>query len=436
MKFSFGVMSMIAWGMASLSAQPLMLSDAYDLALKNEPHLRSLSLKTEATKESTVQSKARLYPQVQGSVSWGRYEYEAPYLREPVKENYKSYSISASQPLYHPELWQGVDESKAREAAAHYQLQSEVQKLGLDVTKAYFNVLRSKRNVELFQSKREFYETKYKQLDELLKVGLTNRMDFLEAKIHSNKALSELLAEEKRLQVAKLRLENLIKEPAGELPSFDFTAINVAALFLERSQWEDKLSNNPELKVSIASQSMATHQANAREYGHYPKIDLNINRKETFTQDTVAHKYDNQAIVQVSIPIYEGGYTQSRIREGTLLLSAAQQEVEYTRLQSKLKFEELWAEHQLNIETMLASKESEISAELFLDSIEKGNKAGLKSVVDVLEAKAKLYEIKRDTIDAGYQLVNNYLSLLDVSGELNSENIVILEKMAVRQDGK
>lgn len=436
MKFSFGVLSMIAWGVAGLSAQPLMLSDAYDLALKNESHLRSLTLKTEATKESTEQSKARLYPQLQGSVSWGRYEYEAAYLREPVKENYKSYSISATQPLYHPEVWKGIDESKAREMAAGYQLQSEVQKLGLDVAKAYFNLLRTHRNVELFKSKREFYETKYKQLDEMLKIGLTNRMDFLEAKIHSDKALSELLAEQKRLQVATLRLEHLIKEPVGELPNFDFTAVEVDKLFHERSVWEGKLSNNPNLRASIASQDMATYQAAARKYGHYPKVDLNINRKETFTQDTVAHKYDNQAIVQMSIPIYEGGFTQSRVREGILLMDSAQQEVEYNRLQSKLRFEELWAEYQLNVETIQASKESEKSAELFLESVEKGNKAGLKSVVDVLEARAKLYEVKRDTIDAGYELVNNYLSLLDVSGELNSDNVAVLESMAVRQGGK
>jgi len=436
MKFRFGVMSMVAWGVVGLGAQPLMLSDAYDLALKNEPHLRSLSLQTDATKESIEQSKARLYPQVQGTVSWGRYEYEADYLREPVKENYKSYSVSVSQPLYHPELWQGLDESKARETAARYQFKAEVQKLGLDVGKAYFNLLRTHRNIELFQSKRDFYESKYKQLEEMLKVGLTNRMDFLEAKIHRDKAVSELLAEEKRSRVATLRLEYLTKESIGELPNFDFTAIDADKLFFERSQWEEKLINNPDLKASIASQTMAMHQANAREYGHYPKVDLNINRKGTFTQDTVAHKYDNQVIAQMSIPIYEGGYTQSRVREGMLLLNAAQADVEYTRLQRKLQFEELWAEHQLNIETMSAFKESEESAELFLESVEKGHKAGLKSVVDLLEAKAKLYEIKRDSIDAGYQLVNNYLGLLDVSGELNSENIAVLEKMAIRQGGK
>lgn len=436
MKLGFSVLSVIACTIASWSSEPLMLSKAYDLALKNEPHLRSMTLQADATKESIEQAKARLHPQLQGTASWGRYEYEAPYLREPVKENYKSYSISASQPLYHPELWRGVDESKSREMTARYQLQVEVQKLGLDVAKAYFNLLRIQRNVELFKSKRDFYESKYKQLDEMLKIGLTNRMDFLEAKIHSDKALSELLAEQKRLHVATLRLEHLIKEPIGELPSFDFAAIDADKLFHDRAQWESKLGNNPKLKASIASHEIATHQVAARKYGHYPKVDLNFNRKETFTQDTVAHKYDNQAIVQMSIPIYEGGYTQSRVREGILLMDSAQQEVEYNRLESKLRFEEFWAEHQLNIETMQAFKESEKSAELFLESVEKGNKAGLKSVVDVLEAKAKLYEVKRDTINAGYELVNNYLSLLDVSGELNSANIVTLENMAVNQGGK
>ncbi|MDP3301979.1 MAG: TolC family protein [Sulfuricurvum sp.] len=431
MKLSYSVLAIIACELASWGSEPLMLSKAYDLALKNEPHLRSVTLQVEATKESTEQSRARIYPQLQATVSWGKYEYEAPYLSKPVKEEYRNYSISASQALYHPEIYSAIHESKSRETAARNELQAEVQKLGLDVAKAYFNLLRIQRNVELFKSKREFYESKYKQLDEMLKIGLTNRMDFLEAKIHSDKALSELLAEQKRLQVGTLRLEHLIKEPVGELPSFDFTAINTDKLFLDRAQWESKLSNNPKLKASIASKEMAMHQAASRKYGHYPKVDLNINRKETFTQDTVAHNYDNQAIVQMSIPIYEGGYTQSRVREGILLMDSAQQEVEFNRLDSKLRFEEFWAEHELNIETMRAYKESEKSAELFLESVEKGNKAGLKSVVDVLEAKAKLYEVKRDTIDAGYELVNNYLSLLAVSGELNSENIVSLENMAV-----
>lgn len=433
MKIGYSVVSIIACGVLGWGAEPLMLSKAYDLALQNEPHLRSLTLKTQATKEYIEQNKARLYPQVQGSVSWGRYEYDATYLTKgPVKEDYSSYSISASQPLYNRQLWWGVDESKARSEAARYQLQAEAQALGLDVAKAYFNLLRTQRNVELFNSKKEFYQTKYKQLDEMLKLGLTNRMDVLEAKVSSDKALYEWLAEQKRSKVAMLRLEHLIKEPVGELASFDFTAIDADKLFQERSVWENKLENNPNIKASMASQEMAIHQVTIRESEHYPKVDLSLTRKETYTEDTIAHKYDNQAIVQMSIPIYQGGYTQSRLREGRMLLDAAKEEVVYSQLGSKLRFEELWAEQRLNLETLLALKESEKSAELYLRSVEEGHKAGLKSLVDILEGKAKLYEIKRDAIDAGYELVNNYLSLLDVCGELNSDNIMLLEKMSIR----
>jgi len=113
------------------------------------------------------------------------------------------------------------------------------------------------------------------------------------------------------------------------------------------------------------------------------------------------------------------------------MAQSAQKELEYTQLQTSLRFEELWANHELNVQSLILSRESEKSAELYVDSVEKGHNAGLKSLVDVLEAKSKLYEVKRDAVDAGYALVENYLGLLDVSGELNSENIAVLEKMVI-----
>jgi len=433
MKLAYGVMSIIACGFLALAAQPLTLSNAYDLAVKNESHLRSLSLRTEATKEAVTQSRAKMYPQVQGSLSWGSYEYDADYLRSPVNETYKSYSISASQPIFHPELWRGIDESKSRQKAANFEFQAEAQKLGLDVAKAYFNLLKTKRNIELLTSQSEFFLTKYKEQQEKLKFGLTNRIDLLEAKVHSDQALSELLAEQKREKVAVLRLEHYIKEPVGELPNFDFAKVDPIKLFGEVSEWESKLGNNPTLQASLASEEMATHEVAVRKYQHYPKVDLSIARKKTYTQDTVAHQYDNQAIVQMTIPIFEGGFTQSRVREGKMLLESAQNDVEYNRLDSKQRFEGFWIESRLNVEMLQVQKESEKSANLYLESMELANKAGLKSLLDVLDAKLKLYKVKRDTINVGYELVNNYLSLLDVTGELNSENIAFLENMAISE---
>ncbi|MDD5210828.1 MAG: TolC family outer membrane protein [Sulfuricurvum sp.] len=417
--------------LASVSshAQSITLSQAYSLALQHEPKLRSAALKTQATEELITQSRARLLPQIQGSLSYGYYGYEAQYLREPVKEDYSSYSISASQAIYHPEYWRGVEESQAHVKGAQYSYNAQAQQLGLDVAKAYFEFIRAHQNVDLSDSQKKYYETKYIQQEELLKVGLTNRIDLLEAKVHRDRAIFEWLTEQKRLNVSKLKLEHLVGESIEETVTFDFDTIPLEIFSMEKTVWEDKLGNNPSLKASEYASEMARHQVAMRQYEHYPKVDLSLTRKETYTKDTVSHQYDNQAIVQMSIPIYQGGYAQSKVREGLKLLDSATQDLDYTRKQTRLQLESFWAERSLMIEKIRVLRESQRSAELFVSSVEQGQVAGLKSFVDVLEARAKLYAVKRDLLDAGYELINNQLSLLDVTGELNSETLERFETL-------
>lgn len=408
-------------------AQSMSLGHAYSMALQHEPKLRSAALKTQATEELIPQSRARLFPQIQGSLSYGYYDYEAQYLTKPVKEDYSSYSISASQAIYHPEYWRGVDESKARVKGAQYSYIAQAQQLGLDVAKAYFECIRAHQSVDLADSQKKYYETKYNQQEEMLKVGLTNRIDLLEAKVHRDRALFEWLTEQKRLNVNKLKLEHLVGETIGEIVSFDFDTIALDVFSMDKTVWEKKLGNNPSLKSSEYSNEMARHQVAMRQYEHYPKVDLSLTRKETYTQDTVSHQYDNQAIIQMSIPIYQGGYAQSKVREGLKLLDSSAQDLDYVRKQIRLQFEGSWAERSLLIEKIRVLRESEKSAELFVRSVEQGQASGLKSFVDVLEARAKLYTVKRDLVDAGYELINNQLSLLDITGELNSQTLEDLE---------
>lgn len=413
--------------------EPLTLSTAYDLALKNEPRLKSESLKVMANSESIDQAKSRFHPQIYGAASWGHYDYNAQYLKNqnpsgPVSEDYTDYTLSLTQAVYHPELWRGIDQAKTKQSAAQYQYKAQSQQLALDLAKSYFIVLRDAKNVELALSQKEFYSQKYTQLEEMLKFGLSNRIDLLETKIQRDKATSQWLTEQKHTQIAKLRLEYLIGEKVDQLKSFDFNQIDTSKIVMERSEWENKISQNPSLKSSGFATEAAYDEIAIRNYEHYPKVDLNLNRKETNSADPVAHQYDDQAIIRVSVPIYQGGYTQSRVREAQLLLDSAQQEQNYYRQEAQARFEEAWQERQFTIENFNNLKESKKSSELYLESIEKAHQAGLKSVVDVLEARAKVYEIQRDLVDAGYELVNNHLSLLDVTGELNAESIENYEK--------
>lgn len=413
---------------SSVCAQVLTLSQAYSLALKNEPKLKAMQYKVEAVKETQNQSFSRLLPQVQSSGSWGSYDYDADYLPESVKEDYLSYSISVNQAIYRPEYVARVDEDKARAMSAQYDYKTEAHRLAFDVAKRYFEYTLSLKNVELTQSQYEYYKTKHTQLQEMLKVGLSTRVDVLEAKVRSDEAFSILLNEKKKLNIAKLGLEYFIGEHVDEVATLDFNTIDLGLFTLDKGALEEKMPNNPLVKSSYYNTQVAQHELSLREYGHYPTVDMSISRKGQDTSDRLAHTYDNQAVVQVNIPLYQGGATQSRIAEGMKLLDASLKEYEHVQKDNQLKFETLWSDRPLLIEKILHLRESQISAELYVASMEKAYTAGLKSIVDLLDAKAKLYIVKRDLATSGSELVNNHASLLDLAGELTPQRIEEFER--------
>lgn len=411
------------------AAEPMTLTQAYELALKNEPRLRSAALKLSANAETIQQATAKLYPQLQASISWGRYEYEYKSSAKPIKENYTDYSISAVQPLFHPEHWREIDQAKTRQSAAVCEYHAKAQQLGLELAKAYFTVLRGNKGLEWAYSQKKYYAQKYQKQQEMLKFGLTNRIDLLETKIALDKATSEALVEEKRVQVAKLRLEHMTGKKIALLSPFDFECLDDKDFKMSRAEWEAKISQNPTLKAAMLNTDTAKDEVAIRHYDHYPKVDFNLMRKQTNTNDPNSHLYDNQAIIRMSVPIYSGGMTQSRVREGMLLLDSALKEEEYYEQDIKAKFAEVWEERQYSIDNFNTIKESEKSAALYLESIEKAHLLGIKSIVDVLEARSKLYEIKRDLVDVGYELINNHLKLLETAGELNGDTIHQLENL-------
>ncbi|MDD2780488.1 TolC family protein [Sulfuricurvum sp.] len=422
------VITLAVFALLSNAQEPLTLGTAYELALKHEPKLQSLYLKTAANGESIEQVRSRLFPQIQGTVSVGRYEYAYQASSKATKENYTDYSISAVQPIFRPEYWRGLDQAKSKYESALEQLKAQQQQVGLDVSKAYFSVLHSEKSAELASAQKLYYEQKYVQLEEMLKIGLTNKIDFLETKIARDKARSLYAIEQKRAGIAKLRLQNMIGKPIEALHELNFEMIDVSHWIINKSELNQKLDENPLYKSAKYTVKAAEDEVAIRNYEHYPKVDLSLTRKETNSADPITHIYDNQAIVRMSIPIYAGGYVQSRVREGILLLDAAQQEREYYSQETNAKFEEAWEESHYSVENYNNLKDSERSAHLYVESVEKAHAAGLKSIIDLLEARAKLFEIKRDLINAGYEVLNNRLLLLDITGELNAQSIALLEK--------
>lgn len=413
----------------NLSAAPeLTLSRAYQKALENESRILASRHRVEATEEILIQARSRLYPQVQLSASFGRNKYRSNYNAQEVSEPYKNYSISAHIPLYRPGLWIGIDQARLEQEEANYIFKQNAHKLGLEVAKAYFDLARTEKNTILAKAQMEAYEAKYHQLSNMIDLGLSNKMDVLEAKVHFDRAKAELLAEQQRLNIARLNLEYMMGEKIEKTLGIALESIKPHALIESNEAWEDALGENPEVKLSEIALKTANEEIELRRSEYHPSIDLRLIRSRIDTKDASLRESDNRALIEVNMPLFQGGMTQSRIKEARILQNAAIHDLEHAKKQAKVKLEGYLSDRALSVETLKALQESQLSAKLYLSSVEQGYEKGLKSLFDLLEARAKLYQVRRDLVDAAYSLIVSQLNLLDVTGALDAEAIEAMEK--------
>lgn len=408
--------------------QLLTLSRAYEKALQKESQILAQRYRTEASKEGIPQAFGALLPRITVDASAGhnKYNYTAPEISEP----YQDYGITAYVPVFRPELYLGLDQAKDRAKGAEYELQRGANKLGLDVAKAYFNLMRTQKNLALARSVVDANEAKFRQVSGMLQSGLSNKMDTLQSRVEFDRSRAELLAEEQRYNVARMSLEYMIGEKItpDRIIDISLEQINPDALIIASYDWQKSLDNNPDVQIAQKQLDMAKRDLSMRRWQHFPVADFQISQKHTKTRDPSLRENDLRALFVVSLPLYEGGRTQSRIREGLQLQNAAIEDLNYYKKQAVLRLESALSEQKLVIESVKVFKDSEYSARLYLSSVEQGYEKGLKSLFDVLDARSRLYEVRRDLIDAVYNLIVNQLTLLDVTGTLNTDRIYEIER--------
>lgn len=411
-------------------ADSLALSEAYAKALMNEGRVRSYDYQAQSSKEANNQARAKLFPSLSASAKTGRREYEPQYADESRNETTSTYSASLVQPLYHPEYVSAWDRSELISEVSELQYTKEKFRLGKEVAEAYFEVRRSQKNVELSQSYLEANEAKYKQIQRTHSFGLSSKVDLLEAKVNFDQARVAMLRETKHLDVSLIYLSRIIGEQVKSLPASKIDPWRVERFFkYDYEYWRERLANNMDLLIAEQNVNVARKDLKTRGYGHYPKIDAKLSYTENDSTDIYTYRYDTRADVEVNIPIFQGWYVDSRIKEGKLLLQAANQEAAHYRRISGLLFEEEWEKYMGAYESVKVLREAVQSAELYMLSIERSYAKGLKSLFDYYEAKAKLFQVKRDLVNTMFDIAISYTGILEITGELTIERYEELEVM-------
>jgi len=313
------------------------------------------------------------------------------------------YRITLTQTLYNQQLLDAMDASEASSAQALAQYEAAKQTLIIRLAQAYFAVLAAQDNVAFAEAEKKANERLLKQNKERFKVGLIAITDVKEAQAKYDSAVAQAIVASNELSNQHEALWFIIKQRPEPLSSLkDSIPLDFPELEDIKS-WQDKaLANNLNLRAARYAVQAAEENYDLQRAGHYPTLNLSAQHSATSADGSTlgfgGRDVDDTTIgLSLGIPIFSGGYTSSKIRQGAAELDAAKMLLEKQQRQTIQDMRTAYLGVQAAIVQVEAFKQVLISTESATEATQLGFEVGTRTSFDVLLAQGNLFKSQRDS---------------------------------------
>lgn len=418
------------------AAEVLNFSMAYELALANANAIKSSEYRAQAEEEKIDQEYSRLYPQINFSANYKKSDYEYnPNTNnsiENVRQGLSSYTLSLRQSIYNADLYSKIAMQTSRSKLYEIETSLKKQELAQTVFKIYLDLLKSNNKIKLYESYLAYNKSKLDILTRQYDMNLTNKMDLLQMQVEYSSSLIELDKEKKLLKVNALKLEQLIGDVAYVLPNLNSSQQSLENIKRMRESIAQTESFEKNLKVlqAYVSLRLSNEQTENASDAHLPRLDLEGAVSHYKTDDPLVDslfKNTQHIMLVLNIPIFSGGMVSSSVASSKLMSKAANEDLMDAKKEAQVQYNEFLTFFNTSVEMVSMYKNALESAELYVNAIEQGYAHGLKSVIDLNDAKTKLYDVKYKYLENIHEMVDAYIGLLIVTNDF--ENIGLLDKI-------
>ena len=437
---SIGALFLAGFPVAQAMAADLLTT--YRMAMERDPVFLGARAKTEAARENLPQARAQLLPNIGLSGSRSRNDTEqTPQGRTPFDYKYTSeaYALQLRQPLFRMQNYYQYSQAEAQVAAAESTLLKEEQDVAIRLSTAYFLVLLAIDRLKAAEFQVTQYRGHVALAEKSFSGGVGTRNDIEDAKARLDSAVAQEIEARNDLLVAERTLSAVVGErvPAASLKVLD--PEKVRQVPAEKASLDDWMvraeATNPEVAAARHGLEAAEQEVSKARAAHLPTVDLVASRSfsSSETNTTVGNEYRTNAVgVQVNIPIFSGGGMSAATRQAIANRDAARYQVDYVRRQLEIEVTRQHGAVTQGKARLRALDQAEQSARQSVIGSEKGLRAGVRNVVDVLNAQQQLYSVQVDLADARHKYALAYLKLRSATGVLSEEDMLLANSWLVR----
>jgi outer membrane protein, protease secretion system len=411
------------------------LRQAYEAAVANDATIRSSRATADANREQLPQAQAQRLPNV--SLSAGRNYNDLTsrtqnFLGEPSTTINRYYSgnqaLTIRQPIYRPFIGALVKQAEAVVQDADATLESAEQGLVVRVGEAYFEALLAEEQLGLIGAQKSTYTTQLDAAKKSFSAGSGTRTDIDEAQARLDMTYAQELEVQQNVEFTRRKLETITGQPVGTLARLDLARFKPGAPMPNLlDDWISRAEQaSPDIKALRARLEAANFEIDKAKAGHKPTLDAvaQWSRNSSDSVTNVNSRYDNKSIgLQLTIPLYAGGYVNSTVRQAVASAERARELLEAARLDLSVRVHREFRGMTEGVVRISALEQAVRSAEQAVLSNQMSFKAGARTTLDVLNAEQQKTTALRDLAQARYLYVASRLRLQSLAGDERAASV-------------
>lgn len=338
------------------------------------------------------------------------------------------WALQARQPLLNAERRAQQQQLGLQADSTELQWQAAQQALMLRTAQRYFELAVAQESLQVLQRQYEAVQQAAAEAQDRFALGAAPITATHEARARQGALRAQVLAAQVALDLRRRELAD-----STGLPMDGLQAHLPAALVPEPARTQAALAHwqaqaqdgNPQIRLQQLAADIAQAEADKHRRSAAPTVDLVAQAGDERLRGSGDHgSARNRSVnamvgVQLSVPLYTGGWRGAKEAESLRRWDQARAQVEATRSQVDRDVHAAWLGLQVGAERVQALGQALQASEARLDATRTGLEVGHRTVLDLLNAENDTAATRLSLAQARSSLVLERLRLAALAGQLD-----------------
>jgi outer membrane protein len=387
----------------------LTLAEATALALRQQPTIRAAQGALSAAEARVPQARSGYYPRIDLQTGIQTGEFVSSTTNRRTRSDSTFINLQGRQLLYDfGKTAALVEEARAGSRVAAGELERVRDLVVQNVRQTYFGVLAARRLVGVADAALARSELNLRSAQGFFDVGTKPKSDVTRAEVEVANARVGVIRARNLVRFSETSFANALGLDAtvpieiDDTLTYEPVALDPAQLAVEA------LGNRPELRQAQARLDQARAQLSGARAGYLP--DLTLGGTAGYTGDDSFVSTDGVAGVafneswavtgQLTWNLFQGFFTQNRVKETQALVETARANYDTVELQVRLEVEQAYIAVVEAAERIGATEKAIESARENLRLAQGRYDAGVGTILDLTEAQLSLSNAEADNVRA------------------------------------